>query len=107
MSTPAALRLVVIGVLGCGRSTLAAALGQALHLNMGDCDNLHLPGSVSKMQAGVPLTDADHWPWLDRVASCLRSPPELDADQGGRVVDELAISGNRRQEAEIRGKRRK
>ena len=55
MNRSAPLRLVVMGVSGCGKSTLAAALGKSLHLNMTDGDDLHLPESVRKMQAGVPL----------------------------------------------------
>lgn len=86
MNRSAPLRLVVMGVSGCGKSTLAAALGKSLHLNMTDGDDLHLPESVRKMQAGVPLTDADRWPWLDRVAACLQAPPEPDARTQGRVV---------------------
>ncbi|MCE2915136.1 MAG: gluconokinase [Rubrivivax sp.] len=85
MSPPTVLRLVVMGVSGCGKSTLAGALGEALHLCMTDGDDLHLPDSVRKMQSGVPLTDADRWPWLDRVAACLQAAPDASAP-AGRVV---------------------
>lgn len=86
MSPVAPLRLVVMGVSGCGKSTLAAALGEALHLTMTDGDDLHLPESVRKMQSGVPLADADRWPWLDRVAACLQAPLDPQAHALGRVV---------------------
>lgn len=82
---PIALRLVVMGVSGCGKSTLANALGQTLALDFTDGDDLHLPSSVEKMQSGVPLTDEDRWPWLDRVAACLVSPP-AQPELVGRVV---------------------
>lgn len=86
MNPSAPLRLVVMGVSGCGKSTLAAALGEAMHLIMTDGDDLHLPESVRKMQAGVPLSDTDRWPWLDRVAACLQEPLEPAAHALGRVV---------------------
>lgn len=86
MSAPAVLRLVVMGVSGCGKSTLAAALGEALRLRVTDGDDLHLPESLRKMQAGTPLGDDDRWPWLDRVAACLMGPIDPAGDQLGRVV---------------------
>lgn len=84
MNAAIAQRLVVMGVSGCGKTTLATALGEALLLNMTDGDDLHLPESVRKMKAGTPLTDEDRWPWLDRVAAILLLPP--DGDRLGRVV---------------------
>ena len=65
------VRLIVMGVSGCGKSTLALALAGRLGLAMVDGDDLHLPGSVAKMRAGIPLQDADRWPWLDRIGDCL------------------------------------
>lgn len=85
MSAATGLRLVVMGVSGCGKSTLAAALGQGLRLSMTDGDDLHLPESVHKMTSGVPLADADRWPWLDRVAACLQSAADHHGPDG-RVV---------------------
>lgn len=77
------LRIVVMGVSGCGKSTVSQALAQRLGLQMVDGDDLHLHESVAKMRAGVALQDADRWPWLDRIGDCLAgsgdSPP-------GRVV---------------------
>jgi carbohydrate kinase (thermoresistant glucokinase family) len=74
-----------MGVSGCGKTTLANALGSRLRLSVTDGDDLHLPQSVRKMQSGVPLTDADRWPWLDRVAACLNAVPQVQAS-AGRVV---------------------
>lgn len=67
----AALRLVVMGVSGCGKSTVAQALAQRLGLQMVDGDDLHLPESVAKMRAGAALQDDDRWPWLDRIGALL------------------------------------
>jgi gluconokinase len=75
------LRLIVMGVSGCGKSTMAAALSERLGLNMVDGDDLHLPESVAKMRAGIALQDADRWPWLDRIGQYL-----AQAHPQGRVV---------------------
>jgi gluconokinase len=75
------LRLIVMGVSGCGKSTIASALGARLGLEMVDGDDLHLPESVAKMRAGIALEDADRWPWLDRIGHYL-----AQAHGAGRVV---------------------
>lgn len=75
------MRLIVMGVSGCGKSTMASALGQRLGLDMVDGDDLHLPESVAKMRAGIALEDADRWPWLDRIGHYL-----AQAEGHGRVV---------------------
>lgn len=61
-------RIVIMGVSGCGKSSVGAALSERLGIPYRDGDNLHSPDSIRKMQAGEPLTDADRWPWLDRIA---------------------------------------
>lgn len=66
------LRIVIMGVSGCGKSTVGAGLAEALHIPYRDGDDLHPPTNVDKMRAGIPLTDDDRWPWLDRVAATLR-----------------------------------
>ena len=60
-------RLVIMGVSGCGKSSVGARLAARLGLNYRDGDDLHPPENVAKMRAGMPLTDGDRWPWLDRV----------------------------------------
>lgn len=79
--SPSPLRLVVMGVSGCGKSTVAAALAQRLGLEMVDGDDLHLPESVAKMRSGIPLQDQDRWPWLARIGQYLSQ-----AHGPGRVV---------------------
>jgi gluconokinase len=63
--------IVVMGVMGCGKSSLAAALAEALNLPFIEGDSLHAPASIAKMAAGIPLTDEDRWPFLDRVAEAI------------------------------------
>jgi len=77
----ARIALVVMGVSGSGKSTVAAGIAEALGLAFVDGDGLHSPESVALMQAGTPLTDAERWPWLGRIAARLadaeRDPPGL------------------------------
>ena len=62
---------VVMGVSGCGKSTVGAAFAAAIGGRFVDGDDLHPPENVAKMSAGVPLTDADRWPWLTQVGAAL------------------------------------
>lgn len=62
-------RIVIMGVAGCGKSTVGAALSRQTAIPYRDGDDLHPEANVAKMAAGTPLTDADRWPWLDLVAS--------------------------------------
>jgi carbohydrate kinase (thermoresistant glucokinase family) len=65
--------VVVMGVSGSGKSTVGGALAEALGAKFLDADDFHPPANVAKMTAGVPLTDDDRWPWLDRVVDALRA----------------------------------
>lgn len=64
--------IVVMGVSGCGKSTVGQALAQRLGWEFQDADRFHPQTNVDKMRAGTPLQDADRWPWLDRLNSLLR-----------------------------------
>lgn len=64
--TPA---VVVMGVSGCGKSTIGALLAERTGATYIDADDLHSAEAVEKMAGGTPLTDDDRWPWLDRVAA--------------------------------------
>lgn len=66
------LRLILMGVSGCGKSSVGEALASRLAIPYIDGDGLHSPDAVEKMRSGIPLTDDDRWPWLDRVAAVLR-----------------------------------
>jgi gluconokinase len=60
--------LVVMGVSGCGKSTIAGILAGQLDWDLAEGDDLHPAANVAKMSAGIPLTDEDRWPWLNQVA---------------------------------------
>jgi gluconokinase len=74
---------VVMGVSGCGKTTMANALAQQLGWRAVDADDLHSPQAVAKMRAGQALDDADRMPWLDRVGAVLA---EAAASPQGVVV---------------------
>lgn len=60
--------IVLMGVSGCGKSTVGALVAAQLGWAFEDGDGFHPPRNVEKMRAGTPLTDADRWPWLDAIA---------------------------------------
>ncbi|MCD2177969.1 gluconokinase [Rhizobium sp. C1] len=74
------LRIVVMGVSGCGKSSMGEALAHRLGLPFIEGDALHPPENVAKMAGGTPLTDEDRWPWLVRVGQALAAP------QGGAIA---------------------
>jgi gluconokinase len=61
--------LVVMGVAGSGKTTVAELLAARLGWPLQEGDSLHPPANVAKMAGGTPLTDDDRWPWLDRIAA--------------------------------------
>lgn len=67
--------IVIMGVAGCGKSSLGAALAQALGLPLVEGDDFHSPASRDKMSRGIPLTDADRAGWLDTLGEQLRAHP--------------------------------
>lgn len=70
LPAPAAGRaIVVMGASGSGKSTIAAALAAELGARYLDADDLHTPEAVEQMRRGVPLTDEDRWPWLERIGA--------------------------------------
>ena len=75
--------IVVMGVSGSGKSTLAAGLAQREGWPLLEGDTFHPPANIAKMQAGIPLTDADRWPWLRAVAARM---DELQAAGQSAVV---------------------
>jgi gluconokinase len=58
-----------MGVSGCGKSTVASRLAERLQWEFAEADAFHSAANVRKMQSGIPLTDADRWPWLDAIAA--------------------------------------
>ena len=63
-----ACALVVMGVSGSGKSTIADQLAERLGWRFEDGDRFHPASNVAKMSAGQPLTDEDRWPWLQAIA---------------------------------------
>ncbi len=66
---------VVMGVAGCGKSTIASLLAQRLNGKMVEADALHGASNIQKMESGEALTDDDRWPWLARVANAMAETP--------------------------------
>ncbi|MEM9677690.1 MAG: gluconokinase [Pseudomonadota bacterium] len=78
-NTPLAVpaRIVVMGVCGCGKTTVGEALAERLGVPFRDGDDLHPKANVEKMSAGTPLTDEDRWPWLALVGRALADAPRI------------------------------
>ncbi|USQ75919.1 gluconokinase [Ornithinimicrobium cryptoxanthini] len=60
--------VVVMGVSGSGKSTIAALVAERVGWTFADADSFHPPANIDKMRAGIPLTDADRRPWLLALA---------------------------------------
>ncbi|MFW2513081.1 gluconokinase [Demequina sp. SO4-13] len=65
------MRVVVMGVTGCGKTTVGMRLAHELKAEFCDGDDLHSEEAIAKMAAGIALTDEDRWPWLEAVATWL------------------------------------
>ena len=74
-------RIVVMGVSGCGKTTIGDLVARELGVRFLDGDSLHPVENVAKMAAGTPLTDEDRWPWLSTVGAALAA-----AGPGGLVL---------------------
>jgi len=70
--------VVVMGVAGSGKSTIAELIAQELGWTITEADDLHSPENVAKMAAGIPLTDTDREPWLRLIC---RRVEQTDGDQ--------------------------
>jgi carbohydrate kinase (thermoresistant glucokinase family) len=93
--------LVVMGVSGSGKSTIAAELRRVLGWPFQEGDDLHPPANVEKMRSGHPLDDADRLPWLQAVARWIdgqlaaHAPGIITCSNLKRAYREITI-GNRR-----------
>jgi gluconokinase len=67
--SPGTTTIVVMGVSGSGKSTVAATLVDRLGWEFAEGDDFHPPANVDKMRAGIPLDDDDRWPWLRSLAA--------------------------------------
>ena len=79
-SGPAAV--IIMGVSGCGKSTIGALLASQLRWEFEDADWLHPAANVDKMHNGIPLTDEDRRPWLAAIAAWI----DHSRRSGGRAV---------------------
>ncbi|MGL6236919.1 MAG: gluconokinase [Segniliparus sp.] len=69
--------VVVMGVSGCGKSTIAGLLAEETGWDLLEGDELHPPANIAKMSAGVPLSDEDRWPWLATIAAWIHERASL------------------------------
>ena len=74
--------LVLMGVAGCGKTTAATNLHNALGWPVAEADDFHPEANIAKMSRGAPLTDADRRPWLES----LRAWMSEQADRGTRTI---------------------
>jgi gluconokinase len=81
---PSPVVLVIMGVSGVGKSTIAALLAERLGWTFEEGDSLHPTANVEKMAAGIPLTDDDRWPWLARIADWIDG--HLDTGENGIIT---------------------
>jgi gluconokinase len=72
--------LVVMGVAGCGKSSIGEATALRLGWRLIEGDDYHSPEAIAKMRSGTPLTDEDRAGWLDRLGALLQ------AEAGGAVL---------------------
>lgn len=68
--------IIVMGVAGCGKTTVGKALAEHLGWDFYDADDFHPPENVARMASGIPLDDSDRAPWLtalhDLISGCLK-----------------------------------
>jgi gluconokinase len=74
--------IIVMGVSSSGKSTVGQSIARRLHVPFLDGDGYHPEANVEKMRAGIPLTDDDRWPWLERLAGALHEA----ADKKGAAM---------------------
>ena len=75
--------VIVMGVCGCGKTTVGEKLAAELGWPFRDADEFHPPANVAKMSKSIPLTDEDRWPWLAAIRAYME---ETQAKGGSAVV---------------------
>ena len=76
MTVQAARIIIAMGVSSSGKSTVGQSIARRLHVPFLDGDGYHPEANVEKMRNGIPLTDEDRWPWLERLAKALAEAAE-------------------------------
>ena len=64
--------VIVFGVSGAGKTTIGKLLAEELGWRFYEADDFHSRANIEKMRRGVPLTDEDRWPWLDRLRQLIK-----------------------------------
>jgi gluconokinase len=64
--------LIVFGVSGAGKTTLGKLLAEELGWRFHEADDFHSDANIEKMRRGVPLTDEDRWPWLEKLRELIK-----------------------------------
>ncbi len=85
--------VVAMGVCGSGKTSVGKVIASRMNWPFIEGDDLHPPANKAKMASGVPLTDEDRWPWLDRIADRMRA---IDKAGGSAVVACSALRGDYR-----------
>jgi gluconokinase len=67
-----AFRILIMGVSGAGKTTVGQLLAERMGGDFIDGDDLHPSANIIKMRSGIPLNDADRWPWLDRIVKAVQ-----------------------------------
>ncbi|WEV64879.1 gluconokinase [Bifidobacterium sp. ESL0732] len=80
--------IIVMGVSGCGKTTVAQALADKFGFEMAEGDDFHPKANVDKMSHGIPLNDEDRWPWLKIINQWMR---DQDAKGVSTVVSCSAL----------------
>ncbi|MDT3766693.1 gluconokinase [Gleimia hominis] len=70
------IHVVVMGVAGSGKSTVAEAIHDQLGYTLAEGDEFHPQANIDKMSAGVPLNDEDRWPWLRSINTWMKDKAE-------------------------------
>lgn len=71
------MKIVIAGVSGSGKSTIAKLLAERLGCDFADADDFHPPANIAKMSAGIPLDDADRAGWLDALGGFLADKADV------------------------------
>jgi len=79
--------ITIIGVSGCGKTTIGELLSDSLKIPYFDADNFHSKENIDKMKNGIPLTDDDRFPWLSNLAEQM----EIWESKGGAVLSCSAL----------------
>ena len=85
--------IVIMGVSGCGKTSVGRQLGWSLKLPFYDADDFHPTSNIEKMKSGVPLTDHDRYPWLKQLALEVKAWE----NEGGAVLACSALKEEYRQ----------